>query len=778
MNRLCRRALTLLILACCSALPLRAADEAPRCELLRRDSLAGWTYGGRLDGWQMDAGTLRASEGAMPLISGFSFSDFELQFEWQGDAALLLQLPQRPRDAGMGVSLKQGNTCGEVFGDGTQPLLAGAQVAPTADGWHAGIVRRQGAKLSVSIDGKAIGDATIDAGLQLGLGLAVKGKASFRNVTLLEPPGEPLCNGRDLTGWHTPGTKDAWIVRDGAIVLVPGGGNYLRTEKQYGNFTLSLQCRIKKGGNSGIGIRTPPAGWPSSDGMELQILDRPGTDKHAALSIYGNMPPLGINHRSDEWNKIVVKADGRMISAWMNGQLVQHANTADHPELKHRPLQGWIGLQDHGATIEVKEMRILEAPEGEGPVAGTADSSRTAGGAIVERLMNPAALSIDDGIVGHAIEQTIDGPGDHVLADLVGPGALTWIGRTTDEGRLAFYFDGEDKPRIDCKAGDLRGALPLVAENNNPVTTCLLYAKSLKVVLRQAKKTGYRLEYVTFPASMPIESFTSQQSGIPRGWADAAVYRFGMYSHGVQREHDSRPRLESPRRSLAPGKREELAKVDGAGIVHWLKLKADKQWLDNTDLWLEVTVDGEDLPAIAAPVRFWFAPLAGQGNFHNFLFLDRGGPVTTLAMPYGKGIVVAAVNRGAKKIDAGVQLCYEPATEVNRDEIAGRMRLRAQFRPADAAAPSPPAGRLVGLVFDDAGGAGDAVDLLLGQRGEQFRSAQAGRNQSLAWRFFQSAAPDANGAPSAPLTGNSLTWVYTKANPALAPNPRVPSARR
>ena len=60
----------------------------------------------------------------------------------------------------------------------------------------------------------------------------------------------------------------AWAAQNNELVLVGSGGDYLRSEKLYGNFTLSLEYKLAKGGNSGIGLRTARAAWPSGDGME------------------------------------------------------------------------------------------------------------------------------------------------------------------------------------------------------------------------------------------------------------------------------------------------------------------------------------------------------------------------------------------------------------------------------------------------------------------------------------------------------------------------------
>ena len=67
--------------------------------------------------------------------------------------------------------------------------------------------------------------------------------------------------------------------------------------------------------------------------------------------------------KSQRWNRVVVKADGWMISAWVNGELVQQVNTAQLPELKHRHLRGWIGLQNHGSKIEFRNIGLRELVE-------------------------------------------------------------------------------------------------------------------------------------------------------------------------------------------------------------------------------------------------------------------------------------------------------------------------------------------------------------------------------------------------------------------------------
>ena len=213
-----------------------------------------------------------------------------------------------------------------------------------------------------------------------------------------------MFNGSDLTGWWTPGTRRPGACKDGNLALVGGGGNYLRSEKEYGNFTLSLEYKIRKRGNSGVGIRTAKNGWPSSDGMELQIEDSRKLDASATMAIYRNIEPIALAEKTEDWNHAVIKADGRMISAWLNGVLVQQVNTQFLPEVRHRPLKGWIGFQDHGAPIQFRNLRIIEAPDGLGLDAWCStrqEGPRTEPAAhlVLDRLMNPERLTLRDGSI-------------------------------------------------------------------------------------------------------------------------------------------------------------------------------------------------------------------------------------------------------------------------------------------------------------------------------------------------------------------------------------------
>ena len=70
------------------------------------------------------------------------------------------------------------------------------------------------------------------------------------------PPGEDwvsLFNGNDLSGWVKIG-NEKWQVEDGTIhgLAITKDYGYLRTEKNYKDFHLSLKFKCEADGNSGV----------------------------------------------------------------------------------------------------------------------------------------------------------------------------------------------------------------------------------------------------------------------------------------------------------------------------------------------------------------------------------------------------------------------------------------------------------------------------------------------------------------------------------------------
>jgi len=66
-----------------------------------------------------------------------------------------------------------------------------------------------------------------------------------------------LFNGKDMDGWvsHLKDNTEAakvWSVKDGLLLCVGKPNGYLRTEKSYANYKLTVEWRFAKAGNTGV----------------------------------------------------------------------------------------------------------------------------------------------------------------------------------------------------------------------------------------------------------------------------------------------------------------------------------------------------------------------------------------------------------------------------------------------------------------------------------------------------------------------------------------------
>ena len=358
-----------------SASPPAPAEEPWGLSLLDDDSFVGWDYGDEVVGWKIKNGVLRGNADSSTMQSGWSLGDFELQIQWTAEegAAITFAFPltasgtsnaksDRPP---LQVSLREGDRCGEIVDEDV--VLAGGTKLPKSNGTiHTAVVKRENASLSVTVDKLPPQEASLNPRARFGLSIASNGGViELRSLRLLEPVGTPLLQNGNLDGWWTLGNLDSWSAEGDTLTCLNRDGNYLRTEKEYGDFTLSLEYKLAAGGNSGIGIRTPREGWPSGDGMELQLLDEPPDaplSRHSTMALYGNVEPFARADSPEEWNRAVIRAEHGIITAWINGVLVQHIHTGYLSELRHRHPRGWIGFQDHGASISFRRMHLLESP--------------------------------------------------------------------------------------------------------------------------------------------------------------------------------------------------------------------------------------------------------------------------------------------------------------------------------------------------------------------------------------------------------------------------------
>ena len=175
-----------------------------------------------------------------------------------------------------------------------------------------------------------------------------------------------LFNGKDLTGWVTVG-NEKWVVEDGTI---HGQGvtkeyGYLRTEKAYKDFEMTLRFKCEAEGNSGVFFHTDfkPGTADVSQGLQFEI-DR--VLNHHTAGIYGDgrnwiVWPAAENEtviRPDDWNELWMRVVGNRYQSRLNG-----VPMVDFTDPAPRSFDGYIALQLHSGgqgNMRFKEIFIRD----------------------------------------------------------------------------------------------------------------------------------------------------------------------------------------------------------------------------------------------------------------------------------------------------------------------------------------------------------------------------------------------------------------------------------
>ncbi|WP_165251379.1 3-keto-disaccharide hydrolase [Paludisphaera soli] len=199
----------------------------------------------------------------------------------------------------------------------------------------------------------------------------------------------PIFNGKDLAGWTVPeGDGGHWKVVDGAIDYdaesEAKGDKNLWTEREYGDFTLRIDWRIKEtpfinkhipyilpdgshardihgkplqlalpDSDSGVFLRgdgTYQANiwcWPIGSGEMYGLRTDPATSPELRAAV---TPKHQADKPVGEWNTFEITVKGNTVTTVLNGVVVIEA--AEIPDL---PAKGRLALQHHGAKNSAGE---------------------------------------------------------------------------------------------------------------------------------------------------------------------------------------------------------------------------------------------------------------------------------------------------------------------------------------------------------------------------------------------------------------------------------------
>jgi hypothetical protein len=404
--------------ACAFAARIAAQEETGFTPLFNGVNLDGWTLVGKHGpGYVVRDGVLVCpADGGGNLFTVKEYSDFVLRFEFKlapggnngvgirapltGDAAYMgMEIQVLDDDAAQYATLQPWQYHGSVYG--IVPAKRGA--LKKAGEWNEEEIVVAGRRIRVTVNSQVtvnanLNDVTESKVLQshpgmlrdrghIGL-LGHSSHVEFRNLRIKELPvllqdNSPpegfagLFNGKDLSGWKglvadppkrakmaadalaaaqakaDQRMRDHWQVADGVLVF-DGKGDSLCTVKDYADFELHVDWKIKEKGDSGIYIRGSP---------QVQIWDNP----IGSGGLYNNKNnpsnPIKVADRPvGEWNRFCILMTGEKVTVYLNNELVAHNVTMENYWERDKPIYptGQIELQSHGNTLYFKNIYLRE----------------------------------------------------------------------------------------------------------------------------------------------------------------------------------------------------------------------------------------------------------------------------------------------------------------------------------------------------------------------------------------------------------------------------------
>lgn len=188
---------------------------------------------------------------------------------------------------------------------------------------------------------------------------------------------KPLFNGKDLDGWKHIGPGDI-VVQDGVLKTVGGMGLLWYTKQKFQNVEIRIVYTVDDNNvNSGVYIRLPDAPadpWDAvNKGFEVQIdngMRHLQDDYHVTGVLYSLTKAMAYpQKRPGEWNVMRIILEGPVTIVYVNDKKVTHYAEGQpvppekrwfEPDRGPRPLEGYIGIQNHDelSTAYFKEVSV------------------------------------------------------------------------------------------------------------------------------------------------------------------------------------------------------------------------------------------------------------------------------------------------------------------------------------------------------------------------------------------------------------------------------------
>jgi hypothetical protein len=194
--------------------------------------------------------------------------------------------------------------------------------------------------------------------------------AADKEATAGEDGWITMFDGKSLEGWKASDDKDAWSVKNGALVC-HGERSHLFYEGPgvpFKDFEFTADVMTEPGSNAGIYFHTKwqETGWPKY-GYEAQVNNSYTADPKKTASLYGEVNISEAPAKDNEWFAYKITVKGNRIQIAIDGKtLVDYEEPADKKpfsadfERRLSPEGGTIALQAHDpkSIVHFKNLKI------------------------------------------------------------------------------------------------------------------------------------------------------------------------------------------------------------------------------------------------------------------------------------------------------------------------------------------------------------------------------------------------------------------------------------
>jgi 3-keto-disaccharide hydrolase len=353
------------------------------------ESAFGWSEEGDAK-WTIANGALVSDpSNAGWLRSNSSFADYVLKLEFrtgeQGNSGVFLRSAAEGLPHETGYELQIWDQHPEFATGSLVNHVAAAKTSHQAGEWNSFVIRVQGDRWIVNLNGKQILDATESKSMvgHIGLQCNAEKKIEFRNIKLKPLGLQPIFDGRTLAGWkNVERPKPAeqppvWSVQGGAIHVEKGPGQ-LETTDKWADFVLQLDIKTNPAEagmhpNSGVFFRgTAGVFW---SGYESQIRNEYDGVPTVPVDfgtggIYRNQPARKVVAKDGEYFSKTIVARGRHMAVWINGYPVSDFEDTKPLGTNVRNKEavveaGVISLQAHDPTtnLDFRNLRFAVLPK-------------------------------------------------------------------------------------------------------------------------------------------------------------------------------------------------------------------------------------------------------------------------------------------------------------------------------------------------------------------------------------------------------------------------------